>query len=120
LIRVLGKVIKPTIHYSDTEAFTPGVAYVYNCTIKCSLAQEQTCVGSTLTVLCELELVYWLQMYVTYVTVTVVIFGGGGGGGGEITDCKLNILGMTSSFCTLTMFVVNILQFFPHKLKECM
>ena len=45
-------------------------------------------------------------------------FGGGGGGGGwgEITDCKLNLLGMTSRCCTLTMFVVNLLQFFPHKL----
>jgi len=44
--------------------------------------------------------------------------GGGGrvGWWGEITDCKLNLLGMTSRFCTLTIFVVNLLQFFPHKL----
>jgi len=35
--------------------------------------------------------------------------GGGGGGGGEVTDCKLNLLGMTSRFCTLTIFVVNLL-----------
>jgi hypothetical protein len=41
----------------------------------------------------------------------------GGSGGGEITDCKLNSLGITSRFCTLTMFVVvNLLQLFIHQL----
>jgi len=54
------------------------------------------------------------------VIVTVVIFLVVVVVGGEITDCKLNMLGMTSRFCTLTMFVFNLLQFFPHKLKECM
>jgi hypothetical protein len=63
-----------------------------------------------MTVLCESELVYWLQMYVTYVVVIIIVVifwcWCRGGGEDEITDCKLNLLGVTSRFCTLTMFVV--------------
>ena len=33
--------------------------------------------------------------------------------GDEITDCRLNLLGITYRFCTFTMFVVNLLVF-PH------
>jgi hypothetical protein len=63
-------------------------------------------------------------MYVTYVVAVVVVIiivviflvVVEEGGWGEITDCKLNLLGMTARFCTLTIFVANLLQFFPHKL----